>query len=68
MQAVDFIHQFGIFSREGKIAPASRSEVRRWIDGGAVSVNGMHLRVNEPMNFPVHALVLFPKGKRVTLK
>lgn len=68
VQAVDFIAQFGVFSREGKVQRASRSEVRRWIEGGAVRCNGLPLNINEPINFPVFSLVLFPKGLRVTLK
>jgi hypothetical protein len=66
-KSVSFIHQFGIFSREGKVAIASKSEVRRWMNAGAVQVNGERLDATEPVDFPVFSLVLFPKGKRVTL-
>jgi hypothetical protein len=66
-QAVAFIHQFGVFSREGKVKPASRSEVRRWLDAGAVRCNGETLTADEVIDFPVFSLVLFPSGKRVTL-
>lgn len=68
MRAVDFIHQFGIFSREGKTQAASKSEVRRWIDAGAVQVNGERLDAAEMVDFPIFSLVVFHKGKRVTLK
>lgn len=63
----DFVVQFQVFSREGKVKPASRSEVRRWLDAGAVWCNGETLTANEPIDFPVFSLVLFPKGNRVTL-
>jgi hypothetical protein len=68
MKAAEFIHQFGIFSREGKCAPASKSEVRRWLDAGAVLANGERLASDELVDFPLISVVLFPGGKRVTLK
>ena len=68
MTTTDFIHQFGIFSREGHVKPASKSEVRRWLDGGAVQANGERLSSTEEMDFPAFSLVLFPRGKRVTLR
>lgn len=67
MRAVDFIHQFGVFSREGQIRPASKSEVRRWLDASAVLANGERLASEEAIDFPVFSLVLFPRGTRVTL-
>jgi hypothetical protein len=67
MTAADFIVQFRIFSREGKVQPASKSEVRRWLEAGAVQVNGERLDVTESVDFPVASLVIFPRGKRVTL-
>lgn len=66
MNSIDYIHSFGIYSREGKCQRASKSEVRRWIEAGAVRVNGERMDV-EPIDFPVISLVVFPKGKRVTL-
>jgi 16S rRNA U516 pseudouridylate synthase RsuA-like enzyme len=65
--AVNFVHQFGIFSREGKVKVASKSEVARWIRAGAVRVNGEALDEREAVDFPLISVVLFPKGKRVTL-
>lgn len=68
MKATDFVAQFRIFSREGKIKPASKSEVGRWLKAGAVQVNGEPLEPFETVDFPVFSMVLFPRGKRVTLK
>lgn len=68
MNGTSFIHSFGVFSREGGCKPASKAEVRRWIEGGAVMVNGERLWPDERIRFDVFSLVLFPKGKRVTLK
>ena len=67
MKAIDFVHQFGVFSREGSVKVASKSEVRRWLAGSAVQVNGERLDESETVDFPVFSLVLFPKGKRCTL-
>lgn len=67
MNAVAFVHQFGIFSREGKVAVASKSEVRRWLDAGAVHANGERLDASESVDFPLISVVVFPSGKRVTL-
>lgn len=67
MKGLDFVAQFGVFSREGKVQRASRSEVRRWMDAGAVLANGEPLRADELIDFPLFSLVLFPKGKRITL-
>jgi hypothetical protein len=67
MKATDFIHSLGIFSREGKIQVASKSEVRRWMDAGAVLANGERLASDEVIDFPLASLVVFPRGKRVTL-
>lgn len=68
MKAIDFIHQFRVFSREGKTQVASKSEVGRWIAAGAVQINGERLDAAEMVDFPVFSLVLFPRGKRVTLR
>lgn len=68
MKAVDFIHQFGLFSREGKTTKASKSEVARWIASGAVQINSERLEAVDVMDFPVFSLIVFPKGKRVTLR
>lgn len=68
MRAIDFIAQFCVFSREGQVRPASKSEVRRWIDGGGAMVNGERLEAQEAVDFPVFSLVLFPRGQRVTLR
>jgi hypothetical protein len=67
MRAVEFVHQFKVFSREGRGAAASKSEVRRWVQAGAVQVNGERLEPDEPMDFPLISVVLFPGGRRVSL-
>lgn len=66
MKSTDFIKSFKIFSREGKVQPASSSEVSRWIKAGNIIVNGERLDFEE-IDFPIFSLVIFPKGKRITL-
>lgn len=48
---------------------ASKSELKRWLENGVVEVNGEKLEWNEPMDFPIFQLVLFPTNphKRCTM-
>ena len=55
---------------EGKrVGDASKSELKRWIQQRVVMINYTFPAWDEPMNFPVFSLVLFPKGgmKRTTI-
>lgn len=58
-------------TREAKRGPngmtASSSEIKRWLMNGAVLFNGEKVAWDEPIDFPVFSLVLFPKGNKVTL-
>jgi len=47
---------------------ASKTELRRWFEAGNVWVNGEQLAHHEPMDFPVFSSVIFPHGKRITLR
>ncbi len=49
---------------EGK--PASRSQIRRWLEAGAVIFNGTRPGPDDVIEFPIEELVFFPKGKRKT--
>ena len=66
MMAVDWLAQFGLFSRE-RIAVASRSELKRWFDAGNGVMNAERVEWNEEMNFNFISVVIFPKGKTITL-
>ena len=70
MRAIDFIASFQPFSKE-RIGIASRGEIKRWFAQGAIQVNGeITTDWNEDTDTwtnGVFSLVLFPKGKRVTL-
>lgn len=55
-------------SREGqKYGPASNSEIRRWINNDAVVFNEEKVKHDELLDFSIISLVLFPKGKRISL-
>ena len=54
------------WSRERNM-PASNSDVRRWIQSGAVLINGVRSRtIDDVVEFPVTELVWFPNGKNRT--
>ena len=55
-------------TKEGKkVGRASNSELRRWLQNGAVWVNGETVQWNEEIDFPIFSLVLFPKSSKVTI-
>jgi hypothetical protein len=72
MNSVDWIHSFNLLTREnhknpdGSIAKASKAEIKRWLDQNAIQINGEKLK-QEQMDFPMFSVVLFPKGKKITL-
>ena len=66
IKAIDWLAQFRLMSRE-RCAMASRSELRRWFDAGNVRMNAELVEWNEPMDFPLISVVIFPNGKRITL-
>lgn len=55
-----------IWSRE-RSGFATNAEKKRWLQNGAVLINGERADWNEKLDFPIGSLVLFPKGNRVTL-
>jgi hypothetical protein len=62
----DWLAQFRLWSRE-RMAYASKSELQRWFDAGNVQMNGELVAWNEPLDFPLISVVVFPNGKRITL-
>jgi len=53
------IHSFEFPDREG----ASNGEVKRWIEQGAVLINGKRCKPFDAISLPIESLILFPKGK-----
>lgn len=64
--ALQFLGEYRLFSRE-RMAFASKTELRRWFDAGNVQMNAERVEWNEPMDFPIISVVIFPNGKRITL-
>jgi hypothetical protein len=55
-------------TKEGKkVGKVSNSELKRWIQNKAFVINGETVEWNEPIDFNVFSVVLFPKNQRVTL-
>lgn len=49
-------------TREGKrVGSASNSELKRWIENKAFIINDETVKWDEPIDFPVYSVVLFPK-------
>jgi hypothetical protein len=44
----------------------SRSEVKRWLEQGAIRINGKFPKPHECVYFPIEDLVFFPGAKRQT--
>lgn len=66
MNSLMWLAQFPLWSRE-RSTRASKTELRRWFDAGNVQINGERMAWDEPMDFPLISVVLFPNGKRITL-
>lgn len=47
--------------------PAGKGQIRRWLDGGAVEINGKRLKADDSMEFPVTSIIVFPSGHRRTI-
>lgn len=65
MRALDYIESLRPavpFSTEKGCSAASKSEVRRWLDGGSVKINGKSIKANDNIPLPVTSLVFFPKS------
>jgi len=59
------LHEVCCFtSVEAPPEQASNSELRRWIEQGAVLVNGERITPSEMMDFPIISFVLFPKSEK----
>ena len=55
-------------TKEGKkVGKVSNSELKRWIQNKAFVINGESVEWDEPINFPLFSVILFPKNQRVTL-
>ena len=60
------LHTVCAFQSRERGGVASVSELKRWLQNGAVVVNGEKVAWDENMDFPMGSVVLFPK-RPVTL-
>ena len=56
--------EFHSKERKGK---ASNSELKRWTKNQALNVNGIRVKWDEEIIFPVNTLTLFTKANKITL-
>lgn len=71
MRVLDFLEQFKVYTREGKInGPASRSELKRWCEKGCVLINGAKVKHSDEIELPVNQLIFFPDNprQRITMR
>lgn len=63
------LHEVCAFqTREGKkIGLASKSELRRWIKNGVVTINGHKVTEDEALDYPIVSVKLFTKRNTVTI-
>ena len=64
MTAWDFLKELNkvcyFMSRE-KTGKATKSELKRWLQNKAVSINGERVRFDQEIAFPITEMFLFPK-------
>jgi len=69
MTAWDFLKDLNnvccFMSRE-RTGRATNSELKRWCENKAVSINGNRVKFNDEIQFPITSMFLFPNHK-VTL-
>ena len=54
-------------SREGRGGKASNSELKRILKNQAMSVNGVKVKWDEEVIFPIKSLTLFTKHNKITI-
>lgn len=69
MNAWEFLrdlHAVCHFQSKERSGEASNSELKRWIQSQSLVINGERVKWDEPMDFRMFSVVLFPK-KPITL-
>ena len=69
MTAWDFLkelNQVCHFMSKERSGPVTNSELKRWCQNQAVSINGERVKFNQEIEFPIREMFLFPKN-RITL-
>lgn len=60
------LNELCCFTSRERSGRVSNSELKRWCQNQAVSINGVRVKFNDMVDFPINEMFLFPK-KRVTL-
>lgn len=69
MTAWEFLRELNtvcFFTSRERSGKASNSELKRWCQNQAVSINGGRVKFDQEIEFPITSMFLFPK-KKVTL-
>lgn len=61
------LHTVCHFMSRERTGKATNSELKRWCQNKAVSINGHRIAYDQTIEFPVTEMYLFPK-RRVTLR
>jgi 23S rRNA-/tRNA-specific pseudouridylate synthase len=56
------LNQVCHFMSRERTGKASNSEIKRWLQNQAIRFNGEPVKWDEPIDFPVHSVVMFPKN------
>ena len=64
-EAIQFIGVIPM-SIERPCTNPTNAEIKRWLDQGAVVINGIRPKAKDQINFPITSLVFFPKAPRKT--
>ena len=67
--AWDFLKELNInchFMSRERTGKVTNSELKRWCQNQAVSINGQRVKFDQIVEFPINEMFLFPKN-RVTL-
>jgi len=63
MQWLRSLHDVCQFQKQSGIGVASGSELKRWLEGKSVHINGKAVAPGDPIPVPIRSVVLFPKSK-----
>ena len=69
MKAIEFLKQYKYLPTSVLSVPyhrPSNSEIRKWLNDGAVQINGVIPKPGDEIEFPIKELVFFSKSKRRT--
>lgn len=70
MKAIDYLKSlprtYLPVNVERGIKVASNQDLKRWLEMGAICINGTTPKAQDEIEFPISELIFFPKGERKT--